>query len=178
MTTENAASGPMRWDEFRAQAVARAGMHAVSGEPKHRLAYLALGLCGEAGEVATAKHHSNTVEELGDVAWYLAMLEHETGIRTEHHLHAPPDATLGSTGLVIAACAVAEAAKRPVQGRDLPVDRMRDALCLVRRYLEGIAARYGRLSAVLAANVAKNNARYGDGFTADKARALDAKVSP
>lgn len=177
MTTEGSASEPMTWDEFRVQAVARAGMHAVSSESKYRLAYLALGLCGEAGEVATANHQT-IVEELGDVAWYLAMLEHETEIHTQRHINAPPDATLGSAGLVIAACAVAEAAKRPVQGRDLPVDRMRDALCLVRRYLEGIAVRHGRLSAVLAANVAKNHARYGDGFTADKARALDAKVSP
>ncbi len=164
---------PMTWEEFRAQAVARAGMHALAGESKHRLAYLALGLCGEAGEFVTAEREGHAVEELGDVAWYLAMVEHETGLRVERK--GAPDPTLGSVGLVVAACAVAEAAKRPVQGRDLPVDRMRDALHTVGRYLDGIASRHSGLDVVLAANVAKNTARYGDGFTAAKARALDAK---
>ena len=51
---------------------------------RERLAYLALGLCGEAGEVAEhiKKHvgHGHTLDiaalnkELGDVLWYLAVL--------------------------------------------------------------------------------------------------------
>ena len=37
----------MTWDEFREWASSRAGMHAVNGDLAVRLAYLALGLCGE-----------------------------------------------------------------------------------------------------------------------------------
>jgi len=55
-----------------------------------RLAYLALGLCGEAGEVAEhiKKHvgHGHTLDiaalnkELGDVLWYLAVLADYFGL--------------------------------------------------------------------------------------------------
>ena len=73
-------SDVMTWDEFRGWAATKAGMHAVNGDLAVRLAYLALGLCGEAGEYERARlserpHGDEVLTELGDVAWYLAMLE-------------------------------------------------------------------------------------------------------
>lgn len=69
MTTTNET---MTWDGFREQAAARAGLHAIGGDLTARLAYLALGLCGEAGEYARAQAVGDgdaaCLSELGDVA--------------------------------------------------------------------------------------------------------------
>ena len=58
-----------------------------------RLANWALGLTGEAGEIAEKmkKHlyhdhpldHDALVKELGDVLWYLAVLSHEVGVELD-----------------------------------------------------------------------------------------------
>jgi len=167
------------WEEFRTQAVARAGMHAIGGEVSHRLAYLALGLCGETGEAIDTFHAgpiADIVTELGDVAWYLAMIEHTTGLRVTWPAadavgrHVPHVATLRRAVLTVAECA-----KRPMQGRALPLDRMLAALNDVGDSVYWLASSYGGLAAICDANIAKNVARYGDGFTAEKARGLDVR---
>ena len=66
---------------------------------EHKVVYPALGLCGEAGEVAdkikkTIRGDSSLVEvtvsiadELGDVLWYLAILADDLGIPLEDIAH-------------------------------------------------------------------------------------------
>ena len=62
---------------------------------EHKVVYPALGLCGEAGEVAdkikkTIRGDSsldevtgNIADELGDVLWYLAILADDLGVELE-----------------------------------------------------------------------------------------------
>ena len=66
---------------------------------EHKVVYPALGLCGEAGEVAdkikkTIRGDSSLVnvtgsiaDELGDVLWYLAILADDLGIPLEDIAH-------------------------------------------------------------------------------------------
>ena len=174
----------MTWDEFREEAASRAGMHAIGGDVSARLAYLALGLCGEAGEYALAQSVGDgdtaCISELGDVAWYLAMIEHATGERAPWPVAGGPSSPC-VVGVMMAACAVAECLKRPMQGRDLPTDRLRAALADVAASV-ALAARFWTgsadgMHAVYAANIAKTKARFGDGgFTVAQARALDAEA--
>ena len=174
----------MTWDEFREQAVTRAGLHAIGGDPTARLAYLALGLCGEAGEYGAARYarpydRDVCLSELGDVAWYLAMIEHATGLRATW---PTTDEWPGPLGMAERAGAVAECVKRPMQGRDLPVERFRSALAALASHVCA-AARYWTgsddgMPAVYAANIAKTKARFGEGgFTVAQARALDAEAA-
>ena len=174
----------MTWDEFREEAASRAGMHAIGGDVSARLAYLTLGLCGEAGEYAHAQSVGDgdtaCISELGDVAWYLAMIEHATGERAPWPVAGGPSSPC-VVGVMMAACAVAECLKRPMQGRDLPTDRLRAALADVAASV-ALAARFWTgsadgMHAVYAANIAKTKARFGDGgFTVAQARALDAEA--
>lgn len=182
MTTKETTMEAMTWDEFREQAVARAGRHAIGGDLTGRLAYLALGLCGEAAEYARAVADDDPeecVSELGDVAWYLAMIEHATGERAAWPAAGGPSSA-GGSALMTAAGAVAECVKRPMQGRDLPAERFRAALADVASAL-ALAARYWTgsgdgMGAVYTANIAKTKARFGAGFTVAQARALDAEA--
>lgn len=162
----------MTWDEYRAQAVARSGAFDIGkhGEPR-RLAYLALGLCGEAGEVVTERamldvgSDSSTPEtlreELGDFAWYLAMIEHEVG-----YMIAWPADDEGladpAVEMLVNAAAVAEAAKRVLSGRTpRPRHHVSEALDGCAAALAHLADQVGGLSEVLAASVEKNHMRFG-----------------
>ncbi len=170
----------MTWDEFREQAVTRAGLHAIGGDPTVRLAYLALGLCGEAGEYGAARYarpydRAVCLSELGDVAWYLAMIEHATGLRATW---PTTDEWPGPLGMAERAGAVAECVKRPMQGRDLPAERFQLALDGVAAELAFEARAHDGMGAVYAANIAKTKARFGEGgFTVAQARALDAEAA-
>lgn len=78
----------MNWDEYQKKARSMAVYPKASGTT-----YLALGLAGEAGEVAnqvkkmirddggemTRDRLMNIVDELGDVLWYLTMLAEDIG---------------------------------------------------------------------------------------------------
>ena len=169
----------MTWDEFREEAASRAGMHAIGGDVSARLAYLALGLCGEAGEYAHAQSVGDgdtaCISELGDVAWYLAMIEHATGLRATW---PTTDEWPGPLGMAERAGAVAECVKRPMQGRDLPAERFQLALDGVAAELAFEARAHDGMGAVYAANIAKTKARFGEGgFTVAQARALDAEAA-
>ena len=170
------------WDEFREWASSRAGMHAVNGDLAVRLAYLALGLCGEAAEYERSRYadrprFDEMREELGDVAWYLAMIEHATGERASWPSWAfgADDGVEwpGPLSLPVLAGSIAECVKRPMSGRPFPVDRFRVALAGVAYELAYEALSVGGMGAVIAANVAKLSERYPEGYTVEKARERD-----
>jgi NTP pyrophosphatase (non-canonical NTP hydrolase) len=79
----------MQWDQYVAAASRTANRSAESTTRDRRINF-ALGLVGEAGEVANlvkkTEFHGHPlgrpalVDELGDVLWYLAMLADEHGI--------------------------------------------------------------------------------------------------
>ena len=176
-------SDVMTWDEFREWAATKAGMHAVNGDLAVRLAYLALGLCGEAGEYERARlserpHGDEMLTELGDVAWYLAMLEHATCVRVGWPSWAfshDDDAVEwpGELTLPVLAGAIAECVKRPMSGREFPVDRFSVALASVARELAYEAHGLGGMDAVIESNVAKLRVRYPEGYTVERARERD-----
>lgn len=77
----------MELNEYQQLALRTAGDH---GDAQHRLMYTALGLNGEAGEVAEiikkALFHGHDLDkdmllkELGDVMWYVAVLADTLGL--------------------------------------------------------------------------------------------------
>ncbi len=77
----------MELNEYQKLALRTAGDH---GDEQHRLMYTALGLNGEAGEVAEiikkALFHGHDLDkemllkELGDVMWYVAVLADTLGL--------------------------------------------------------------------------------------------------
>ncbi|TAK30959.1 MAG: hypothetical protein EPO40_06095 [Myxococcaceae bacterium] len=177
MPNENFAAA---WEAFRAQAVARSRLNRIAppGNPS-RLGYLALGLCGEAGEAVWAMTEGTPAErvsELGDVLWYLAMTEVESGVAAEW-VSPPRSGFSGSTWrLMHAACAAAECIKRPVQGRELHKDALRLALTGVASALQSMArAARCTIEEAMAANVEKNHTRFGaEGFSIERQREMDA----
>jgi NTP pyrophosphatase (non-canonical NTP hydrolase) len=79
----------MEWDQY-VSAASRTAHRGPENTPRDRRLHFALGLAGEAGDVANlikkAEFHGHgldrpaLVEELGDVLWYLAMLAEEHAI--------------------------------------------------------------------------------------------------
>lgn len=136
------------------------------------LAYAALGLAGETGEVSAAWHTGTMrpadtgrmLSELGDCAWYLARLYLEAGLEVPKTL-TPPDETIRVTALVRTltslSAEVAERAKKCVRGDDDAVLRLEKALdvygkCWADLVAGGLAA---EISDVLAGNAEKLAAR-------------------
>ena len=86
---------PLTFDEYQTKSVETA-VYPGQGE-LIGLMYVGLGLAGEAGEVANkvkkiardddgtinSKSRDAIIEELGDVAWYMAMLCWEIGVPLE-----------------------------------------------------------------------------------------------
>ena len=180
------------WEAFRIQAVERSHLDRIAptGSPA-RLAYLVLGLCGEANEAVDAMGRAGSdrvdvLSELGDVAWYLAMVSTESGVSVTWPIRRPVGRrsfAVASHDLLRHVCAAAECAKRPLCGRPMKPDSLRDALDGVAVDLMRLADLVGTsVSEVLAANIAKNHARFGtEGYTVERQRVLDAAqgvVSP
>jgi NTP pyrophosphatase (non-canonical NTP hydrolase) len=79
----------MNFNEYQKKAVVYALPHI-----KHNISYMALGLCGESGEVAekikkvlrdndgvwTNDTYAQLAFEIGDVLWYLSQLSRQIGI--------------------------------------------------------------------------------------------------
>ena len=137
----------------------------AASEPDHatpgRITPLpALGLCGEAGEAedaalaedaaALAEDAAALAVELGDFAFYLAMLERALGLEVRSADVVP------HAGPLAAAAEVAECVKRLAVGRGLPRDRAVSALDRAWWGLANLAGTLpGGLDGVLRANVAK-----------------------
>lgn len=161
----------------------RMGSHAV------QVAYLGCGLAGEAAEACDAELRGadeHGLEEMADAAWYLGMLEETTGLRVTWPARAPwwalapwPLArlwrALASVRLVLAAARAAEALKRPLQGRDIPPERLLPHLNACALQLHALAERHGGMPAVMAASRQKIMSRFGgQKWTPDALRARDA----
>lgn len=83
----------MRANEYQ-RATRRTVPEKVAADKREMLINGALGLCGEAGEVADLikKHlyqghtlnHDKVIEELGDVLWYISMLCGAIDVELEH----------------------------------------------------------------------------------------------
>lgn len=173
---------PAGWASFQEQAVARSRLNLVAppGNPT-RLAYLALGLCGEAGEAVHALGGTNQaafIFEAGDVAWYLAMTEAESGVPILWRTPSRTSLDRASRELMHAACAVAECAKRPVQGRDLPREALAVALSeAAASLLAVLRAGGGTIEQAMRANVEKNHRRFGaEGYSEEAQRTHDAAL--
>lgn len=77
----------MTLNEYQLKARATA-IYADGKMPLERITYAALGLCGEAGEVAERVKkflredtgELSVIDELGDVLWYLSSLAYECGL--------------------------------------------------------------------------------------------------
>ena len=170
------------WDAFRRQAWERSNLHRYELVGPVAAAYLGLGLVGEIGEyvdetrrVHTSDPTSTAIDELGDVCWYIAMLEAvfltEFSIdwtNTDYHLSAPLSATQVMV-LYSSAAAVAEQLKRPLLQRDMDHRKLHQKLSYVARLVARLSVMHGGMSAVLSRNIKKNHERYGaTGHQGDK----------
>ena len=131
-----------------------------------------LGMCGELGEVLASRESSlqMDVEELGDVAWYLA--EFAVGV------YGSADAVRMSSrwasthleDLIIGAALIADHYKKYLyQGHEFDWDEMRQRISDMIRMFERMCERYGvPPSEVYERNIAKLRKRYPDGFEVER----------
>lgn len=138
----------------------------------------ALGLCGESAELYAAIDGIETddvvVSEMGDVLWYAASLARRLGSSFESIARPPQYLTdwTDSTDRAVAAGAmenagnVADMVKKAVwHGRGLDVDSAHDELRHMVHAIRTLCDRHiTTLEAVCAANDAKLEARYPNGF--------------
>lgn len=136
------------------------------------LSLLALGLCGEAAEVAEATHPwrlNEVLLELGDCFWYaIAIAQHTdcaAGTTREAVQLSPDDGEATSHDLMIFAGKAADRIKKSAwHGKPLDLDALTDELCAVTDCLEDIGKSYGfSRDDIGRANMAKLDARYPGG---------------
>lgn len=136
------------------------------GRRASRLVHAALGIDSETAELAIANTDANTLEELGDVCWYCAILSDEFGFDLEEVRHK---ATAGGWG------PIADQAKR-VWFYNAPVDvtvieksagSLIDYVCMMGASI-GVS-----LDLVLEANIRKLRTRFPDKFTDQAAQVRD-----
>lgn len=150
------------------------------------LHYPALGLCGEAAELAAeveevskvvwVPNYDNLIKELGDVAWYVAALCQITGgsfekllhgyriKRPASHYHA--SSCVEATNIMRLAGAVADRVKKSGwHGTPLDKAAVYTDLSFIVESVRELAERCGHtLASVCAANDAKLEKRYPTGF--------------
>lgn len=171
------------WTEDYAVEVARTAC-VYDDDKKLALAVFALGLAGEAAEVAEAvyqdEHDSDTIVladdaifyELGDVLWYVTALAGVAGLRLADLLSGKPipverdDVALAAC-LMVSAGKVADYVKKVVgHGKDLSQDKLLTDLKVVVTAVKVMAEDRGSsLCEVARGNVRKLRARYPNGFT-------------
>lgn len=180
---------PETWGGYRRDMRAFASFQ--HADPSARLSYFANGLVGEAGEALDAVlGGGQDLDELADVAWYLAMAEEESGLRAAWpgrppmwSAVEPPDdglfRAMAAWSMVRAAALAAEEFKRPIAGRDMRGPRASSALDDVALHLDALAWRHGGVAAVLARSRAKIAGRFcGARWSAEAQRARDAAGAP
>lgn len=153
---------------------ASVGTHGVSPD----LLHATLGLCDEHFEYHDAKSWLNAMEELGDLAWFVALagyaLNYDPFPRAELYVHTYPDCPLLGKAL---AEFVGIVKKAYAYGAVLDRPRLHTLLDAMAGRIAAIAIANGdrELDEVLMANIAKLQARYPDKFTAAQALARNIK---
>lgn len=164
---------PVGWASYQAEVLLRAGPHATyralanAREIAAVTGYLALGLCGEAREFHAAFLACDGIRmrrELGDVLWYLAVLEAASPFSLSWPVQALPGGMepMAPVGLLVAVCDVAERFKRPMADRPLPPDT-KAVLNVVAGVVAQLAAPMGGLGVVMAESMASVRRRFGEG---------------
>lgn len=160
-------------------------------QPEPRLLHAAMGLVTESAEIITSESDQHTVEELGDVMWYVTLgldaLGHsfeEVPILSEEEFLelVPGDAAIDS--LVIVAADILDLVKKSVfYGREIKHETIVSLFYLMKNI-----AHYGLLFSpdfennpvilddVIEANVKKLRARFPEKFSEDAANNRDVKA--
>lgn len=121
----------------------------------------AVGLAGEAGEWATGGHDA---AEAGDVLWYVAAVCTALGIDMADVVVDdvdPPPTGVNEAILGVACMIVEQAKKAAFHGKEINEDMIAGCLIGVTTVLRTV---HGDLAPIMAANVAKLQARWPDGF--------------
>jgi NTP pyrophosphatase (non-canonical NTP hydrolase) len=152
-----------------------AGLHAVHPD----LLHATLGLCDEHFEYHDSKSWLNAMEELGDMAWFVALaghaLDYDPFLRAEDYVRTYPDCPLLAEAI---AEFVGIVKKSYAYGAVLDTRRLCDLLNAMAGRIAAIAEAKGdrTLDEVLMANIAKLQARYPDKFTEALALGRDLKT--
>lgn len=141
-------------------------------DPNIRLLHAAMGLVTESIEVGQALSHEDVREEIGDIYWYLAIACDELGVSFDDLEGAEVDGTIDPwTGVISSVGEFLDLQKKWIfYGRAIPKERLVAVLSQLYEHLarELDASDY-RLDEILAENIAKLKARYGDRFTEEAA---------
>lgn len=178
------------WDAYREEMWNFATYRAkITGGQPAWLAYLALGLCGEASELEAATSDQDGLEEMADVIWYYGAIERESGIagawpEPQHDGRATqkvdrPEGGAGKLGgaigrlvtgvsvalwrhqLLASACRVAECLKRPIVGRKVDPVRLQKSLDDCAAAIHALAEQHGGLTNVMERSTRKIRGEFG-----------------
>lgn len=141
--------------------------------PAQDFAHAALGLVDESYELATSQSDENTLEELGDLCWFVALASHTlhidafsqwAGMHEEDRSHE--DMVVMVPHLGEHAAIIAGAAKKWMVSGKQPSDTDTYRLARMVDLIASIGEQNGwTLAYIQDANIRKLAARYPDGFT-------------
>ncbi|MGP9633756.1 hypothetical protein ACT3R7_11885 [Halomonas sp. AOP43-A1-21] len=139
-----------------------AGDHGVSSDLVHAV----LGLCDEAKELVEAKTTENVIEELGDLLWFVALVDSTLALSIfeRYKLGRVEGAT--PYDIVSSALALCGLLKKPyAYGKGLPTDEMAHHLFVIINAVETMALRLSMtLAEVMELNLLKLKMRFPERF--------------
>jgi hypothetical protein len=170
---------PDGWDHFREQALARSKVDQLAMSPMARLHLLATGLTGETGEMLAAwvpGGRPKLIDEAGDCAWHLAMVE---GLGPSPIVWPDKlDPLVSPASFLFSLADIADSVKRPLWGIDFPKERYAKGLDAYALNLISYVDRFKvAFSTVLSESIAKNHRRFGPGGFDPKAAMAKADES-
>jgi hypothetical protein len=141
-------------------------------DPNPRLLHAAMGMMTEVIEVGEALDDDEVRKEIGDIYWYMAIACDELGITFEDLEDAEVDGTVDNwVGVLTNTAVFLDLQKKWIYyGKAMTKERLIAALAQIYEYLlrELDDAGY-RLDEILAENIAKLRARYGEKFSEEAA---------
>lgn len=157
----------MNWTEYLEASAKTAGTHT---DDNAVLIHAALGICGEAGEIADLLMEPGTREEIaheiGDVLWYCALAARILVVDEVNHLAWVPSSPYDMAMRIMRhGCGFAEMVKKQaLHGKDR-TEKMRFAVgCVIRECMAICDAYRIPFEDVLVGNIAKLKTRYPNGF--------------